>query len=177
MARSAILVCLPLVAIAVPLGWGCGGGTAGPVPSTTSESPEKPGTPGREPAPGGREAAGSTETPPASQDPAPPSTDPTGAGTGTTTTSSCPKCDADFVCTETANGQTVTDVKISLKLSNGVCAIAEQQVVTVLLCNGKVTQNGVAAGTWRANGEGFVASGSGVTLDCKPAPVAQPGTK
>ncbi len=178
MARSAFLVCLPVLAASVVFASACGGGSSGPVPSTTTESPEKAGSGGREPAPGGREGAGNPESPPASQDPAPPSQDPSGSGGGgTTVTGACVRCDVVYLCNGTSSGQPIKDLKLSLTTKNGACVLGDQQTTVIITCTGKVTDNGQPAGTWRGNGDGFSYASNGVTLDCQPAPVAQPGIK
>jgi hypothetical protein len=168
MARYAILVCVPIVALA------CGGGDGGPIPSTTTSTQQSAGSGGRDTPPAGRDpAAGGKDAPPASQDPPAPSQDP-GAPTGAPV---CVTCDAKYVCKGTLNGQPVTDSSIELKTSNGTCILDGQQAVTVIACNGKVVAGGQAVGTWQPDGAGFSFSGNGITLDCQPAPVAQPGGK
>jgi len=170
MARSAIFVCLPLLVLS------CGGGTAGPVGSTGTPSPEPTGPGGREKGGGGPEpAVGGREAPPASQDPGSPTQEPptcVGGGGGTST---CIKCDAAFICNGTVSGQVLKDANLALKTSNGVCILDGQSTTDVFLCNGKITVDGKDAGTWKTSGAGFSFSGQGLSLDCQPAPVATPG--
>jgi hypothetical protein len=167
MARTAILVCLPLLTLS------CGGGTAGPVGSTATESREPAGTGGRDSPGGAREpASGGLEGAPASQDPAPPSQDPSGAATGTGATGGggggCVPCDAQYVCNGTLNGTAVKDGAIALKTSNGACIIDGQQSVDAFSCDGKLTVDGKVAGTWKPSGKGFSFSAAGTSIDCQP---------
>ena len=168
MARYAILVCVPVVALA------CGAGDAGPAPSTTTSTQQSAGADGRDTPPAGRDpAAGGKDAPPASQDPPAPSQDPSGSPAGV---GSCVTCDTKYTCTTTVNGKQ-SHSSIELKTSNGACTLDGQQVVTVVGCDGKVLAGGQPVGTWKASGAGFSFTGNGFTLDCQPEVVAQPGGK
>ncbi len=165
MARSASFVCLRFFALALVLS--CGGGPAGPLVSTSTESPEPPG-PGRESPGAGRErAAGGREAPAATQDPAPPSQDPSGGGVGGGASQSCAKCDTKYVCSGTSSGQVVKDAEVALKNRNGDCIIDGQANAPVLTCKGKITIDGQIVGSWQTTNRGFSFNGQGVSLDCK----------
>ena len=83
--------------------------------------------------------------------------------------------DADYVCNGVANGVPLQDVTLTLKSTNGICVVTNQQPEVDVLCGGQVTQGGQTIASWKPDGDGFTVSGQGNSLSCQPKARATPG--